>query len=166
MFISDAEIKAAVRVAEFCAQQHARPRPNMDADELKSAGLVGIAQAALKFDSGRGVKFAAFARPCISARIKDHLRKQSHGLRGTLIEFSPSESMSAIPVQGTSGAEPTFATIRAREILRKLDPDRRAILIDHYILGFSAEEIALRSQINERTIDARISRAVKAARAL
>ena len=49
--------------------------PRVDADNLESAGIVGLIQAARQFDPGRDVEFRTFAYQRIRGAILDELRR-------------------------------------------------------------------------------------------
>jgi RNA polymerase sigma factor for flagellar operon FliA len=54
----------------------------VDRDELISAGMLGLAQAAHSYDAGRGVTFQAFARMRIRGAVLDELRRRDPLSRG------------------------------------------------------------------------------------
>ncbi len=49
--------------------------PNVDADNLESAGILGLVEAAQQFDAQRGVPFRSFAYPRVRGAIIDELRR-------------------------------------------------------------------------------------------
>jgi RNA polymerase sigma factor for flagellar operon FliA len=49
--------------------------PESDRENLESAGVLGLVEAAAKFDSGRGVKFVTFAYTRVRGAILDELRR-------------------------------------------------------------------------------------------
>jgi RNA polymerase sigma factor for flagellar operon FliA len=49
--------------------------PGMDVENLKSAGTLGLVEAASKFDPARGVEFKAFAYSRVRGAILDELRR-------------------------------------------------------------------------------------------
>lgn len=55
----------------------ARVPPGVDVDNLESAGLLGLVEAAQRFDSGRGVDFKAYAALRIRGAIIDEARRNS-----------------------------------------------------------------------------------------
>jgi RNA polymerase sigma factor for flagellar operon FliA len=55
----------------------------VDRDDLMSAGMLGLTQAARSFDPERGVSFQAFARVRIRGAILDELRSRDRLSRGT-----------------------------------------------------------------------------------
>lgn len=69
--ITPGVIAAARRVAEYAAMKV----PHL-ADELESAALFGLADAASRFDPGRGLKFLTFAMPRVRGEILDTMRRQ------------------------------------------------------------------------------------------
>jgi RNA polymerase sigma factor for flagellar operon FliA len=54
----------------------------IDVEELISAGMLGLVQAARKYDTAKGDKFRAFASYRVHGAIKDHLRKLDWFPRG------------------------------------------------------------------------------------
>jgi RNA polymerase sigma-B factor len=46
----------------------------VDAEELRQVGYLGLMKAINRFDPGRGVDFAAFARPTVQGEIQRHFR--------------------------------------------------------------------------------------------
>ncbi len=69
-------VKEHLDLAEFVVY---RMRPQIPAsvsvDELKSAAMHGLMEAAARFDPGRGVMFKTFAEPRIRGAVRDELRK-------------------------------------------------------------------------------------------
>ncbi len=55
-----------------------RVRQKMEKDELVSAGVIGLHNAVIKFDPGKGFQFSTFATMRIKGAIVDELRKQDH----------------------------------------------------------------------------------------
>src|SRR5688500_9672603 len=51
--------------------------PGVDAENLGSAGVLGLVEAATKFDPSRGVKFETFATYRIRGAVYDELRRNS-----------------------------------------------------------------------------------------
>lgn len=49
--------------------------PETDLANLESAGVLGLVEAANKFDPGRGVKFVTYAYPRVRGAILDELRR-------------------------------------------------------------------------------------------
>jgi RNA polymerase sigma-B factor len=57
------------------AREHTRE--GVDVDDLEQVGSIGLIKAVDRFDPGRGVDLAAYARPTVEGEIKRHLR--DHG---------------------------------------------------------------------------------------
>jgi RNA polymerase sigma-B factor len=57
------------------AREHTRD--GVDLDDLEQVGSIGLIKAVDRFDPGRGVDLAAYARPTVEGEIKRHLR--DHG---------------------------------------------------------------------------------------
>jgi RNA polymerase sigma-B factor len=57
------------------AREHTRD--GVDVDDLEQVGSIGLIKAVDRFDPGRGVDLAAYARPTVEGEIKRHLR--DHG---------------------------------------------------------------------------------------
>lgn len=64
---------------EFVRQVHgrllARLPPGVDAENLESAGILGLVEAARQFDPGRGTAFKTYAYPRIRGAMVDELRR-------------------------------------------------------------------------------------------
>jgi RNA polymerase sigma factor for flagellar operon FliA len=60
----------------------ARLPSHIDADDLKSVGVVGLMDAASKFDPSRGIKFATYAEHRVKGAILDELRSMDWVSRG------------------------------------------------------------------------------------
>jgi len=54
---------------------------DVDADDLVSAGTMGLMQAVETFDASRGLAFSTFAAPRIRGAILDDLRRWDHAPR-------------------------------------------------------------------------------------
>jgi RNA polymerase sigma factor for flagellar operon FliA len=51
--------------------------PNIDVENLESAGILGLVEAANNFDPGRGIQFKTFAYTRIRGAVLDELRRNS-----------------------------------------------------------------------------------------
>jgi RNA polymerase sigma factor (sigma-70 family) len=51
--------------------------PQLDAEDLVSAGMIGLIEAVDRFDDGRGVSFGTFAYPRIKGAILDEARRHA-----------------------------------------------------------------------------------------
>ena len=61
-------------VRRMARRMHARLPPGVDVDDLVGAGLLGLLEAAARFEPGRGVPFGSFARHRIQGAMVDALR--------------------------------------------------------------------------------------------
>jgi RNA polymerase sigma factor for flagellar operon FliA len=84
----------------------------VDRDELISAGLLGLTQAAHSYDAGRGVSFQAFARLRIKGAVLDELRGRDPLSRGARRRANQVNA-AALALQDTLGRTPTDAETAA-----------------------------------------------------
>jgi RNA polymerase sigma factor FliA len=61
-------------VTYLASRLSAKLPPSIDIDDLVGAGVLGLIDAADKFDAGRGVRFRTYAERRIRGAILDHLR--------------------------------------------------------------------------------------------
>jgi RNA polymerase sigma factor FliA len=78
----------------------------VDRDELVSAGMLGLTQAAHSYDAGRGVTFQAFARMRIRGAVLDELRGRDPLSRGARRRASQ-VTAAAVALHETLGRAPT-----------------------------------------------------------
>ena len=103
----------------------------VDRDDLMSAGMLGLAQAAQSFDPGRGVGFNTYARARIRGAVLDELRSRDWVSRGTR-SLANRVNAAAAELQAQLGHQPTVAEIAGRlgldeaEVLRVRDDIARA----------------------------------------
>lgn len=128
----DELIEAHVPLARRAARAYARKLPRL-ADEFASAALLGLVEAARRFDPGRGVKFSTFAARRITGAILDAARQSGiTGFRRRCRDAAPkvlsadSESASQdLPVGWELEAQDAVEAMtrplpaQAREALRK-----------------------------------------------
>ncbi len=75
----DALVQENLNLVHHVAQQVARSLSSeVDADELVSAGVLGLMSAVSGFEAQRGLAFSTFAVPRIRGAILDELRRQDH----------------------------------------------------------------------------------------
>lgn len=79
-------------------------------DELASAGMLGLAQAAASWDAERGVGFASFARSRITGAILDELRSRDWASR-SVRRASRTHRAAAQAFVGAHGRPPTPAEL-------------------------------------------------------
>jgi RNA polymerase sigma factor for flagellar operon FliA len=80
----------------------------VDRDELVSAGMLGLTQAAHTYDASRGVSFQAFARLRIRGAVLDELRGRDPLSRGARRRANQVHAAAAA-LQGALGRAPTDA---------------------------------------------------------
>jgi RNA polymerase sigma factor (sigma-70 family) len=71
----DESVLAHVPLVRSIAWRLRRQVPQLEADDLVSAGMIGLIEAFHRFDDGRGVSFGAFAYPRIRGAILDEARR-------------------------------------------------------------------------------------------
>jgi RNA polymerase sigma factor (sigma-70 family) len=149
----DNSVLAHVPLVRSIASRLRRRVPQLDADDLVSAGMIGLLEAVDRFDDERGVAFGTFAYPRIKGAILDEARK--HGAP-TLVPREPTVSLNE-PVSDAEGAlsvadvtpDPTAPDPEPRaelvELLTMIDelPDRERQMLAQETTGYSVTEIAL-----------------------
>lgn len=68
---------AHIPLVRSIASRLRRTVPQLDAEDLVSAGMIGLLEAADRFDDGRGVSFGTFAYPRIKGAILDEARRHA-----------------------------------------------------------------------------------------
>jgi len=133
-----------------------------DVDDLKQVAVIGLIDAARRFDPAYGVKFWTFALPRVTGKIKDYLRecdwvprvsrqRDPHGQYRVQIPFSAltfgeerkvTEHAEACPVDNTS--------LSAEEILRLIPSGRQRDCVRlYYFDGLSMKELGARWNVSE-----------------
>jgi RNA polymerase sigma factor for flagellar operon FliA len=92
--------------------------PELDADDLMSAGTIGLIEAADRFDNDRGVSFGTFAYPRIRGAILDEARR--HGAPAAATATSAPLSLDQ-PVSDADG-ELTLVELTADPAAPKPEP--------------------------------------------
>jgi RNA polymerase sigma factor for flagellar operon FliA len=116
----------------------------VDRDELLSAGMLGLAQAAASWDEGRGVRFEHFARIRIRGAIIDELRSMDWASRSIRSRGRHMQSVSD-ELNGELGRAPTVEEIAGRlgrptsEVERLRDDMARATVLRYDALADSNE---------------------------
>ncbi len=73
---SDQMVLEQLPLVKAIVRQFIRRVPSwVDRQDLEAAGMLGLAEAARRFDSGRGIPFAAFAATRVRGAILDELRR-------------------------------------------------------------------------------------------
>ncbi|TVS13400.1 MAG: sigma-70 family RNA polymerase sigma factor [Planctomycetaceae bacterium] len=101
-----------------------------DREDLESAGMVGLIEAARQFDPGRGVPFSAFALPRIRGAVFDELRRNmpvSQKKHKQIVQVQQAWNAATPPVSVEDIAEKTgFSTDvvwECLELIRLLHPE-------------------------------------------
>ena len=131
--------------------------PSVTVDELAAAGVVGLWQAVERFDAGRGVPFAAYARRRIQGEMLDYLRSL-YG-RGCVVTEE-------LPTPGPACYLDTLDIDRRRLIETEIAalPPRWAETVRAWLRGESGAELARREGVSQPTVVVRKSRAFAAMR--
>jgi len=93
-------VEAGVPFVRTLARQFASSRPALDLDDLVQDGLLGLMDAAMRFDAARGIPFEAFATTRVHGAMVDGLRRSAwpRGLRRVRRERTRlSEALGAEP---------------------------------------------------------------------
>src|SRR5262245_33177302 len=79
----DELVMANLSVVGFVARRVAAKLPSsVDADDVQGAGMIGLLDAAQKFDPTRGIDFRTYAEVRVHGAILDYLRSLSWAPRG------------------------------------------------------------------------------------
>ena len=89
--------------------------PSVDLDDIQSAGILGLMDAAQKYDSTRGARFRTYAEVRVQGAILDYLRSLSWAPRGMHRRAKEIESARSIVEQRKSG------TATVAELAQELD---------------------------------------------
>lgn len=105
-----------VALAKWIGLKYARRCPG-EADDIRAAALVGLCDAASRFDPARGLRFSTYAAQRIRGAILDHMREATSGgmgcPRGMMRRNDKPEvkSLAAIATFSDNGSPLTFAEI-------------------------------------------------------
>src|SRR4051812_16825026 len=109
----DRRIVAGLKFVEALARRMAASMPNsIDIGDLVQDGVLGLIDAAHRFDEGRGIKFETFAERRVRGAMIDALRKNAwpRGVRRQRRELDAARG----EVSRALGAEPAPAALGAR----------------------------------------------------
>ena len=108
--------------------------PNIDMDDLVSSGVVGLLDAASRFDSSRGIKFKTYAEFRIKGAMLDELRsldwiprsvrKKSHRLENAYAQLQKSLGR---PAEAEEVAE--FMDLEIGELYKLLDETKTVSVV-------------------------------------
>jgi RNA polymerase sigma factor for flagellar operon FliA len=128
---------------------------SLDHDELVSAGMLGLVQAAQSYDGSRVTTFSSWAYRRIFGAMVDELRSAGEHTRGEVARYRaglPTRrkvSLGALREMADARGEPVdetlsrmreFAVVRAA--VRRLEPRSRKIIEGYYFEGRAQDEIA------------------------
>lgn len=132
----EALIRSHLPIVQYMVSDLSRRLPkSVRRDELVSAGLLGLTQAARSFDAARGVTFARFARTRINGALLDELRSRD-GVSRSVRSMTRTVAMASDELAAKLGRAPTSAEIARRagitpEELARLNYDvHRASTLD------------------------------------
>src|SRR4051812_37471557 len=126
----------------------------VDRDELVSAGLLGLTQAAHSYDAGRGVSFSAFARLRIRGAVLDELRGRDPLSRGSRRRANQVSATTAA-LQDALGRPPTDAETAAHlqvnvaAVRQARDDVARATQLERSTGDFDGTDLAERTDSAE-----------------
>ena len=110
----EALIRDHLPIVQYMVSDLSRRLPkSVRRDELVSAGLLGLTQAARSFDPGRGVTFARFARTRINGALLDELRSRD-GVSRSVRSMTRAVGLAADELSAKLGRAPSSAEVAAR----------------------------------------------------
>ena len=123
-------------------------------------GMIGLLMAVRSFNANRGVSFATYANVCIENRLRSVCKKASGNSNAPLNESLTLDDAVVPPDVSTEESyirheDSRFLTEKFFSILSV----REKKVIDYYIAGFSYQEIALKLNMSEKSVDNALCRA-------
>ena len=110
----EALIRDHLPIVQYMVSDLSRRLPkSVRRDELVSAGLLGLTQAARSFDPGRGVTFARFARTRINGALLDELRSRD-GVSRSVRSMTRAVGIAADELSAKLGRAPSSAEVAVR----------------------------------------------------
>jgi RNA polymerase sigma factor (sigma-70 family) len=148
----DDSVLAHVPLVRSIAARLRRRVPQLDAEDLVSAGMIGLIEAVDRFDDGRGVAFGTFAYPRIKGAILDEARRHAASSTPTSdqtvsLDDRVSDAEGAFSLVEVT-ADPTAPAPAPRaelvELFAAIDalPARERAMLKLETTGFSVTEIA------------------------
>ena len=160
----DALVTDNLRLARFIANRFMAISEIVPRDDIESAALFGLIQAALRFDPESGNKFSAFAWSTIRGVILTEIRRLTHGGRALHIMTEIDADKSGSLADSSETAARLEAQIDARRQTASLIArlSRRSKLIIHmrFVEEKPIGEIANRFNICEGRVSRIISEAL------
>ncbi len=120
----DTRVRAMLPLVHHIVSDVAARIPRfVDRDDLMSAGMLGLAQAAQSFDPARGVGFNNYARARVRGAVLDELRGRDWLSRGTR-SFANRVNATAAELQAQRGSPPSAGEIAQRLGIEEADVRR------------------------------------------
>lgn len=148
----DDSVLAHVPLVRSIAARLRRRVPQLDSEDLVSAGMIGLIEAVDRFDDGRGVSFGTFAYPRIKGAILDEARRaaasstppndQTVSLDDRVSDAEGALSLAEVTADPTAPAPAPRAELV--ELFAAIDglPAREREMLKLETTGFSVTEIA------------------------
>ena len=154
-------IKANVQLVRSCIRPYFLQ--GGDYDDLYQEGMLGLLSAVRSYDPSRNDSFQAYAALCIKRRVIDAVRRDRTRQAHMELEEAPVELLLGLyPAGHTADPEASIlASETAKEIKRTLSgmlsPFEVSVL-DRYLEGYTASEIAEQLRRNRKSVDNAIRR--------
>ena len=154
-------IKANVQLVRSCIRPYFLQ--GGDFDDLYQEGMLGLLSAVRSYDPNRNDSFQAYAALCIKRRVIDAVRRDRTRQAHVELEEAPVESLLGLyPAGHTADPEASIlASETAKEIKRTLSgmlsPFEVSVL-DRYLEGYTASEIAEQLRRTRKSVDNAIRR--------
>lgn len=139
--------------------------PGGDADDVIQEGLIGLMEAARKYDSEKNVSFATFAGLCVSRKIISAIRSAAR------IKHTPLNSYISMDLYENESHNLTFNKYNPEEMLisrestdnlfnkiEKILSHKEKTVLLCFLKNMSYREIAVKLGSNEKSIDNAMSR--------
>jgi RNA polymerase sigma factor FliA len=148
----DDSVLAHMPLVRSIAARLRRRVPQLETEDLVSAGMIGLIEAVDRFDDGRGVSFGTFAYPRIKGAILDEARRHSApavsrsdhtvSLDDTVSDAEGALSLVEVTADPTAPAPVPHAELV--ELLAAIDalPARERVMLELETTGYSVTEIA------------------------
>jgi RNA polymerase sigma factor (sigma-70 family) len=148
----DDSVLANVGLVRSIAARLRRRVPQLETEDLVSAGMIGLIEAVDRFDDGRGVSFGTFAYPRIKGAILDEARRNAAAAKQSTeqtvsLDDLVSDADGALSLAEVT-ADPTSPEPAPRaeliELFAAFDalPEREREMLKLDATGYSVTEIA------------------------
>ncbi len=148
----DVSVLANAPLVRSIAARLRRRVPQLDSEDLVSAGMIGLIEAVDRFDGARGVAFGTFAYPRIKGAILDEARRyagavSNDGEATVSLDDPVSDSdgaLSLVEVTPDPAAPEPAPRAELVEVLEAFDalPEREREMLTLDATGFTVTEIA------------------------